>query len=207
MTTPPLKTIKEYRAEVEQSEAKSKTAKTVDKNKGESHLHETEPHWFAVRTRFRDEKVAIKMLTAYAIEAYLPIQKVTRRYGKKVRHVELPLINSFVFVRICSHEYKTVLQSEYVTGFLKLGQNMLSIPDEQIELMRRLLGEGVELTVEPTLGYQKGDWVEVTSGPLMGLRGTLVTIKGKDKMLVELVNSEHSLQISIDKALLNKIIE
>jgi hypothetical protein len=35
----------------------------------------------------------------------------------------------------------------------------------------------------------------------------LVTVKGKDKMLVELINSEHSLQISIDKALLNKIIE
>jgi transcription antitermination factor NusG len=206
MTTAPLKTIQEYRAEVEQTEAKA--AKAVDKNKvGEIHLHETEPRWFAVRTRFRDEKVALKMLATYSIEAYLPIQKVTRRYNKKVRHVELPLINSFVFVRICKPQYKTVLNSEYVTGFLRLGQNILSIPDEQIELMRRLLGEGIELTIEPTIGYEKGDWVEVVAGPLLGLRGTLVTIKGKDKMLVELINSEHTLQISIDKALLNKIAE
>jgi transcription antitermination factor NusG len=206
MTTPPLKTIQEYRAEVEQAEAKSKAAKAVDKNKvGEIHVHETEPRWFAVRTRFRDEKVALKMLTSYNIDAYLPIKTVTRRYNKKVRHVELPLINSFVFVKICTHEYKKVLQTEYVSGFLKLGQNILSIPDEQIELMQRLLGEGVELTIEPTIGYEKGDWVEVTAGPLLGMRGTLVTIKGKDTMLIELVNSEHSLQISIDKALLSKI--
>lgn len=174
----------------------------------ENHLDPTDPRWFAVRTRFRDEKMAFKMLSTYGVQTYLPIQKVTRRYGKKVRHLDLPLINSFVFVRICSHEYKTVLQTEYVSGFLKLGQNMLAIPDSQIELMRRLLGEGVELTVETTTAaYQKGDWVEVTSGGLMGLRGILVNIQGKDKMLIELVNSGYTLQMSIDKSLITKITE
>jgi transcription antitermination factor NusG len=173
----------------------------------ENHISPDTARWFAVRTRFRDEKMALRMLTTYGVHTYLPIQTLTRRYGKKVRHVEMPLINSFVFVKICSHEYKTVLQSEYVTGFLKLGQNILAIPDEQIELMRRLLGEGVELTVEPTIAYQKGDLVEVTAGSLLGLRGTLVNIQGKDKMLVDLINSGYTLQISIDKALLHKIIE
>ena len=90
----------------------------------ENHLDPTDPRWFAVRTRFRDEKMAFKMLSTYGVQTYLPIQKVTRRYGKKVRHLDLPLINSFVFVRICSHEYKTVLQTEYVSGFLKLGQKV-----------------------------------------------------------------------------------
>jgi transcription antitermination factor NusG len=207
MTVPPLKTIQEYRAKVE-AEAKLKAAKPVDKSKvGEIHIHETEPRWFAVRTGFRKEKIALRMLTAHGVDAYLPIQKVTRRYDKKVRQVELPLINSFVFVHICKPEYKTVLSSEYVSGFLKLGLNILSIPDEQIELMRRLLGQGVELTAVPTDQYEKGDLVEVTSGFLLGTRGILVNIQGKDKLLVELVNSEHTLQISIDKALLSKIEE
>jgi hypothetical protein len=49
--------------------------------------------------------------------------------------------------------------------------------------------------------------VEVTSGFLLGTRGILVNIQGKDKLLVELVNSEHTLQISIDRALLTKIEE
>jgi transcription antitermination factor NusG len=180
---------------------------TAQSKPNENHMSPDTARWFAVRTRFRDEKVAFKMLTTYDIHAYLPIQTVTRRYGKKVRYVEMPLINSFVFVKICSHEYKTVLQSEYVTGFLKLGQNILAIPDTQIELMRRLLGEGVELTVEPTMAYQKGDVVEVMSGSLLGLRGTLVNIQGKDKMLIDLINSGYTLQISIDKALLNKVVE
>jgi transcription antitermination factor NusG len=132
MTALPLRSIKEYQAEVARTQAKLK----VDKTKtSEIHVHETEPRWFAVRTRFRDEKVATKMLNTYGVHTYLPIKTVTRQYGKQVRKLELPLINSFVFVKICTHEYKKVLQTEYVSGFLKLGQNILAIPDEQIELM------------------------------------------------------------------------
>jgi ribosomal protein L24 len=61
------------------------------------------------------------------------------------------------------------------------------------------------LAIEPTESYAKGDWVEVVVGPLLGLKGTLVNIQGKDKMLVELVNSGYTLQISIDRNLLNKV--
>ena len=180
---------------------------TTQTKPNENHMSPHTARWFAVRTRFRDEKMANRMLTTYGVHTYLPIQTLTRRYGKKVRHVEMPLINSFVFVKICSHEYKTVLQSEYVSGFLKLGQNILAIPDEQIELMRRLLGEGIELTVETTVAYEKGDVMEVTAGSLLGLRGTLLNIQGKDKMLIDLINSGYTLQISIDKALLKKVVE
>jgi transcription antitermination factor NusG len=207
VTLPTIETNEKHAPVAEHYIAKPVPPPVIKNKANENHLDEKEPRWFAVRTRFRDEKVALKMLTTYGVEAYLPIQKVTRRYSKKVRHLDLPLINSFVFVKICSHEYKTVLQTEYVTGFLKLGQNILSIPDEQIELMRRLLGQGVELSIEPTMNYEKGDLVEVTSGFLIGLRGKLVTIQGKDKMLIDLINSEHTLQISIDKAILNKITE
>jgi transcription antitermination factor NusG len=53
--------------------------------------------------------------------------------------------------------------------------------------------------------YAKGDWVEVTKGPLLGMKGCLLNIQGKDKLLVELTNSGHSLHISIDTDLLRKI--
>ena len=66
----------------------------------ESHLSETEPRWFAIRTRFKSEKLAYKQLIARKIEAYLPIRHLIRRYGRKKREIDLPLINNFVFVKI-----------------------------------------------------------------------------------------------------------
>jgi transcription antitermination factor NusG len=172
----------------------------------ENHLSESEPKWFAVRTRFKSEKVALKQLHRLGVETYLPIRQMTRRYGRKIRKVELPLINSFVFVRIKKNEYASVLETEYVAGFLKFGNNLLSIPEGEIEMIRRLLGEDIEIeVVVKEESYAKGDWVEVTKGPLLGMKGCLLNIQGKDKLLVELTNSGHSLHISIDTDLLRKI--
>ena len=172
----------------------------------ENHLSPDEPRWYAIRTRFRNEKAALKQLELNGINAYLPIQKLTRRYGHKVREVEMPLINSFVFVKITTAQYRIVIQTEYVAGFLKFGQNILSIPEHDVELMRRLIGENTEMTVEPsTIAYQTGDSVEVIMGPLLGLKGVLVNIQGKDKMLIDLINSGFTLQIAINKSLLRKI--
>jgi transcription antitermination factor NusG len=174
----------------------------------ENHLNESEPKWFAVRTRFKSEKVALKQLHRLGVETYLPIRQMTRRYGRKIRKVELPLINSFVFVRIKKNEYASVLETEYVAGFLKFGNNLLSIPEVEINMIRRLLGEDIEMEVEAIIkddSYEKGDWVEVTKGPLLGMKGRLLNIQGKDKLLVELTNSGHTLHISIDTDLLRKI--
>jgi transcription antitermination factor NusG len=172
----------------------------------ENHLSESDPKWFAVRTRFKSEKVALKQLERLGVETYLPIRQMTRRYGRKIRKVELPLINSFVFVRVKKSEYASVLETEYVAGFLKFGNNLLSIPDTEIDMIRRLLGEDVELeVVAKEDAYEKGDWVEVTKGPLLGMKGCLLTIQGKDKLLIDLSNSGHSFHITIDTDLLKKI--
>ncbi len=171
----------------------------------ESHLSEDEHRWFAIKTRFKSEKLAYKQLTLRQIDAYLPIRHLIRRYGRKKREIDLPLINNFVFVKIVKKDYLTVLQTEYVNGFLKLGHNLLSIPEEQIELIRRLLGENMDVEVVENKGLEKGDWVEVTMGPLLGMQGKLIQVKGKEKVLVELMNSGYSLEISIDNQLLTKI--
>jgi transcription antitermination factor NusG len=172
----------------------------------ENHLSESEPKWFAIRTRFKSEKIAMKQLLRMGIETYLPIRQMTRRYGRKIRKVELPLINSFVFVRIKKNEYASVLETEYVSGFLKFGNNLLSIPEIEINMIKRLLGEDIEIEVEPKDdSYIRGDWFEVVKGPLMGMKGCLLNVQGKDKLLIELTNSGHTLHISVDTQLLRKI--
>lgn len=170
----------------------------------ENHLDSNEFRWFAVRTRFKSEKLAQKQLKSKSIETYLPIRTLVRKYSRKLRQVEMPLIHSFVFVRIIKSQYVPVLETEYVSSFLKFGNNILSIPDEQINMLRRLLGENIDIEVTEEK-FHKGDWVEVTHGPLMGLRGRLVNIQGKERVLVEIMNSGFSIHMEIENNLLHKI--
>jgi transcription antitermination factor NusG len=173
-------------------------------NIAENHLSELEPRWFALHTKFRSEKAAFRRLESKGIATYLPIKTVVKQYNRKKITQDMPLIHSFVFVKIRKSDYVSVLETEHVAGFLRLGRNLLSIPEQEIELMKRLLGEGIEVAAAVTHTLQKGDWVEIANGPLMGLTGRLVSIQGKEKVVVDLSLSGYSLLLNVETALLRR---
>lgn len=169
-----------------------------------NHLHETEARWFAVYTRFKSEKVVQRLLSSKNIEVYLPLQKVTRRYTRKIKHHEIPLISCYIFVKITKDEYVPVLETENVVRFIKTAKNLYSIPDHEIDIIRRVAGEGEDVVAEPGR-FKEGDMVEIIGGKLTGLRGRLVEKQGKKQMVVELESIGFSLRMTIDVALLHHL--
>ncbi len=170
----------------------------------ENHLDNKDAKWFAVYTRYKREKVVERLLKEKGIEVYLPIQKQTRRYTRKVRIVELPLLSCYIFVKIVKAEYVSVLETENVVRFIHFSKNLLSIPEKEINLMQRIVGEVDELTVLDRI-YTEGDIIEVVAGNLTGLRGKLISRQGKKCFLVELSTVGYSLQINIEPHLLRKV--
>jgi transcription antitermination factor NusG len=170
-------------------------------------LDATEPRWFAVYTGFRKEKVANDLLKKKNIHSYLPLQGFRRQYGRKVSNVEIPLISCYLFVKITVPEYVPVLDTEYVFGFVKFAKDLLAIPEQEIIWLKRIL-EDDEVTVElmdDKASFEVGDRVEVLSGRLAGLQGSLVHKHGKQSFMVELGSVGHSLNLTIDSGLLRKI--
>ncbi len=166
-------------------------------------LDEQEARWFAVYTKFKREKLVIKRLTERGIHAYLPLQSRTRRYQRKIKHVELPLINCYIFTRITKQEYVPVLETPDVVGFVKFAQDLIAIPAGEIEIMKRVVGEGIEIEVQPG-SYQIGDEVEIMSGNLTGLKGWLVETENEKNFVIELENLGYSLRISVNPKWLHK---
>ena len=171
----------------------------------EDHLHPTEAKWFAVYTRYKSEKVVKKLLDNKEIENYLPIQKVTRRYERKIKHLEIPLINCYIFVKIRKPEYVPVLETENVLKFVRIARNLLSIPEGEIETMRLVVGEGENIEVHEG-ALNEGDRVEVVGGRLTGIKGRLVEKQGKKQMIVALESVGYSLKMNIDVALLRRVV-
>jgi len=169
-----------------------------------NHLHASEFRWFAVHTRSKSEKFVQRMLSRKGIHAYLPLQKLLRRYTRSTRLVEKPLINSYVFVKIIKNQYVPVLETENVAGFVKFSKNMISIPEEEIEILRRItLEDGLEIEAIPSQ-FSEGDSVEISAGNLMGMKGRIIKLEGKRKLQVELGHLGYSLLITIDAAFLEK---
>ena len=173
----------------------------IRKTEYENHLHEQEARWFAIYTNYKREKQTLKFLQQKGVEAYLPIQKLTRRYVRKVKHIELPLINCYLFVKITKSEYIRVLETENVLKFIKFSNNLIAIPEAEIQLMKRIIGEEVDFTFEPST-FVEGEMVEVIGGQLTGLEGKLISKEGKQQFLIELTSIGYNFQMTIDPALL-----
>lgn len=169
----------------------------------ENHLDEREPRWFAVQTKYKREKLVEKRLREQGIQAYLPIQRLTRRYERKVKIVEMPLIHCYVFARITKKNYVPVLNTLDVLQFVKFSQNLIAIPEREIQLLQRIAGEGLKVEAEPKT-FCVGDEVEIASGSLAGLRGILLERDRQKVFVVELNSIGYALRISVEPGLLRK---
>jgi transcription antitermination factor NusG len=165
--------------------------------KNQLYIDENEPRWFAVYTRYKREKMVNKRLQEQNIETYLPLQKVTRHYTRKTKHLELPLISCYIFTKITKPHYVTVLEDPDVVTFVKTGKDLIAIPEEQMEILRRIVGEGQEVAVE-TEEYRVGDQVEVIGGQLTGIAGLLVDKEGEKFFIVDLDFIDTRLRMKID---------
>ena len=144
------------------------------------------------------------MLAKKGIQAWLPMQRLMRRYTRSTRLTEKPLINCYIFVKIVKDQYVPVLETENVAGFVKFSKDLIAIPEFEIELLKRItLEDGLD--VEAVKGtFTEGDPVEIAAGNLTGLKGRIVKVEGKRKFQVELNYLFHSLLITVDAAFLEK---
>lgn len=170
----------------------------------ENHLHPTEARWFAIYTRYKREKVVRDELQRKGIEVFLPLQKMLRQYGTKKRWVELPLFNCYIFVRITKPDYVSVLSVEGVTKFIRFSENIISIPNDEIQMIQRIIGNEILVEVEEGT-FITGDQVEIISGSLAGMKGKLIDTQGKSKVLIELSRLGYTLKIELPISYLRRI--
>lgn len=168
-----------------------------------NHLDREEKKWFAVKTKYKAEKHVVQQLNYRNVNAYIPLVNRTKRYGKKVKFSEIPLIYNYVFVCINRSNYVTVLEQQYVFEFVKQGKHLISIPEFEIEILKKIVGDEYKAILAES-HFSIGDIVEVIGGNLTGLTGRLITNNNKQNMLVELENIGYQFQIEIDTNLLVK---
>ena len=160
--------------------------------------------WFAVKVKYKCEKLVRDRLLIKDIDAYVPLLKITKNYASKRKTVLKPIIHSFVFVNISIHDYKNVLGTHHVYDFLKIGNDLTPIRNEEISLLKQVVGENLNVIAEEKT-LVVGDKVEIIRGNLTGLNGILVEEKNKKEFIVELPSFGIQLRIEINKAFLRPV--
>jgi transcription antitermination factor NusG len=156
-----------------------------------------EPHWYAVRTRSRHEKMVSEQLEKLGIESFLPLMKRTRQWTDRIKEVEMPVFSGYSFVRMVfsSAERLRVLQTHGVAGFVGIRNMGLPIPDSEIQDVRTLLASRVAF--EERTFLRIGQRVRIRGGSLDGVEGILSSQDEDQSLVVSVELIQRSLSVRI----------
>ena len=168
--------------------------------------NDTPYHWFALYTKSRAEKKVYADLQQKGIEAYLPMRKELRHWSDRKKWIEIPIISSYIFVRIQKDDYRRVFESKGVVRYVAHRGKAVMIPDNEIEAMRRTVSSNIIFNVE-ACDIRKGQIVTIASGPLKGITGEVVEVQGAKKFYMRISHIGYKLVVTLDEETKNENTE
>jgi transcription antitermination factor NusG len=154
--------------------------------------------WFALQTKPRHEKRAAVELEEKDVTVFLPLYNAVHQWSDRRREVQLPLFPNYVFVRIGESlsERTVVLRTNGVRSFVGMRGTGVSVPDEAIDAIQKILAEKVAFTNYPFLNI--GQKVRIRGGSLDGVSGILAAVNNDRSLVVSVECIQRSIAIRID---------
>lgn len=133
--------------------------------------------WYAVYTRPRWEKKIAQRLEEKGVEAYCPLNRVTRQWSDRKKTVQEPLFKGYVFVCIGDEEKWEIKKEDGILNFVYWNGKPAAIRDEEIQTIKKFLNEFSDVQVEEyKLEVEKK--VRIQAGVLMNYEGTIIEVSG-----------------------------
>jgi transcription antitermination factor NusG len=152
--------------------------------------------WYALHTNYQHEKTVARILTQKGFDIYLPLYDVAHRWKDRTKQLSLPLFPCYVFIQGGLDRRLEVLNTPGVFGFVGWSGRAAPIPEEEIEVVLKMM-EG-SLKVEPHPFLKCGDWVRVKFGPLQGIEGILVRKKNLYRLVLSVEMLQKSVAVEVD---------
>jgi transcription antitermination factor NusG len=153
--------------------------------------------WFALRVRSNYERITLTHLRERGYEEFSPSYKTERRWSDRTKHVDQFLFPGYIFCRFDPKERLPILTAPGVVDVVGLGKQPEPIPHAEIERIRRMVESGLLITPYPYL--QVGQAVLIERGPLSGVEGILVEVKGQVRLVVSVNLLQRSVSAEVDR--------
>jgi transcriptional antiterminator RfaH len=131
-------------------------------------------NWFILYTKSQQELKVCERLNKIDIEAYCPAKEEIKQWSDRKKKVIVPLIKSYVFVRIEAEEREKVFDVPGVVRYLFwLGKPAIAFEKEIETLQDSLLKPYSSVKVDTLV---PGERMTITSGPFNEKEGTIVKV-------------------------------
>jgi transcription antitermination factor NusG len=153
-------------------------------------------YWHAIYTKSRQEKKLASEYERSGIQYYLPLVTTLKQWSDRKKKVEEVLFKSYIFVYVSEKEYYDALNFPGAVKYVTLGGKAAKIPENQIEAIKNTINNKVEYNIN-TEYFKKGKQVEIIGGPLKGAKGELISVSGKNRLLIRIEEIGYSLVVNV----------
>ncbi len=162
-------------------------------------------NWYAIFTKSRAEKKVYERFLENDIEAFLPIVKTVRQWSDRKKMVHVPLIPSYVFVKMNERNIYDALKIPGTVGVLKYLKKPAVVREVEIQNLKILSNSNEKFETANDIKLVKGDTVEVTKGPFMGLIAICEKDGNNYRVIVKIDSIGSGFSVNIPLSFLRKI--
>jgi len=164
-------------------------------------IRQFEGRWWVAHTKSRNEKALAQDLMVRNVSYFLPMTWKVRQQSHRTIKSLLPLFTGYLFFCGDDNGRLELLKTNRVA-------NLIEVKDQENfvgELVRfeRALQAGAPLL--PHTYLSKGQWCRVIAGPLLGLEGIVVQIKGDTRLVLQINILGQAASVEIDMDMIEPV--
>jgi transcription antitermination factor NusG len=154
--------------------------------------------WYALHVKPRFEKLVTTQLERKGYETLLPTYESKRQWSDRVKTLTLPMFPSYLFCRFDVHSRLPIVVTPGVMAILGPGRVPAPVGESEIASIRHVMASGAY--AEPCAYISVGELVRVESGPLEGLTGIVLRIKGSERLVISVSLLQRSVSVELARA-------
>jgi len=153
--------------------------------------------WYALQVRSNCEWTVNSLLTGKDYETFLPTYRTRRRWSDRTKEIEAPLFRGYTFCRFDALRRLPILTTPGVVSIIGSATGPIQVDDREIASVRGMVASGAVVGPWPFL--REGQFVAVERGPLAGVEGIIVSLKGHYRLVVSVTLLQRSVAVEIDR--------
>lgn len=157
----------------------------------------TKPCWYAIQVRTRQEVQVSEALRAKGYETFVPLYHIKKKWSDRNKICELPLFPSYTFCRFDPQIKFSIISTPGVTRIVGFGTKPIPVEDSEIESLKIVSDSGVMCLPHPF--FNAGQEVEVVDGPLAGVKGVVMSVGRKSRIVISVQLVHSSAVVEVDQ--------
>lgn len=145
-------------------------------------LNHLDDRWLALQVRVGTELKSARCLDDRGYQQFVPLYPERRRWSDRVKVVAVPLFAGYVFLRFSVKNPNPIVSIPWALRLVGVRNTPMPIEDSEIRSLQIATNAG--MTCGPCAFLKIGQEVEIRHGALAGLKGTVIRVKNKDRLIL-----------------------